>query len=78
MQRHVHAGPDRRADVVGDIVGDISGETIGDGGGGVGGGGAVSAFLSCKDIEPACQRKILRDNASAFYGVAVPAKATAA
>jgi len=42
------------------------------------GGGAVSAFLSCKDIEPACQRKILHDNASAFYGVAVPAKATAA
>ncbi len=42
------------------------------------GGGAVSALLSCKGVDPACQRKILHDNASAFYGVAVPAKATAA
>ena len=42
------------------------------------GGGAVSAFLSCEGVDPAGQRRILHDNASAFYGVAVPAKATAA
>ena len=42
------------------------------------GGGAVSTFLSCKGVDPADQRKILHDNASAFYGVAVRANATAA
>ena len=42
------------------------------------GGGAVSALLSCKGVDPASQRKILHDNASAFYGVTVPTKATAA
>ncbi len=42
------------------------------------GGGAVSEFLSCEGVDPAAQRKILHDNASAFYGITVHANATAA
>ena len=42
------------------------------------GGGAVSAFLSCEGLDPACHGKILRDNALAFYGIADSAAASAA
>jgi predicted TIM-barrel fold metal-dependent hydrolase len=42
------------------------------------GGGAVSAFLSCDGLDPACHGKILRDNAMEFYGFAESAAASAA
>ena len=42
------------------------------------GGGAVSAFLACPGIAEADQRKILNDNAAAWFGISVPATATAA
>ena len=42
------------------------------------GGAAVSAFLSCEGVDPAGRRKILHDNAAAFFGIDVPATATAA